>query len=120
MASNTDGIGQVQQRSAARGVASLVLTGLAALALGCGEGWLPETPTDSRPPAEAEAEPAPTTARSTDKSWLASVKDVVNSFEGEPEEAPPDPDAAPVKCDLKGTVTFMSRSDCLARKGKPF
>jgi hypothetical protein len=53
--------------------------------------------------------------------WLQKVQDLVSSTsEPTPEEAAAAEQAATVKCDVNGSVSFMSRDDCLQRRGKPF
>jgi hypothetical protein len=53
--------------------------------------------------------------------WLEKVQNLVGSNEPSEEEAAAAAhDTATVKCELNGSVSFMSRDDCLQRRGKPF
>jgi len=74
--------------------------------------------------ASAASEPAPSTSgdasgESSTGDWVARMHDLVAASDEEPAAPEPDPtELAPVRCEIDGSLTFMSRGDCLARRGR--
>lgn len=66
----------------------------------------------------ASSEPASGEASTGD--WTAKIHDLVSASD-EPAAPEADPEElAAVRCEINGSLTFMSRGDCLARRGRPY